>query len=171
LSWLRERTDAHVDGFAGAHSMPVRMHLDGSRLVVEPHHDVTNRRISTPWPDQGTLDGGEAWELVVRHGDDGPGFVTLGDARSGRRLAELTFDERSVTVGVTNDPPVVVPLITTGHPIRIFVDADIIEVFSPAATGMTAVRLGHAPSDIEISARSRTGTPEPITEIELYRVS
>jgi beta-fructofuranosidase len=171
LSWLRERADADVDGFAGAHSMPVRMRLDSSRLVVEPHPDVTNRRVSATWPDRGMLDGGEAWEMVVPGGDDRPGSITLRDGRSGPRLAELTFDESTITVDVTNDRPVVVPLAATDHPTRIFVDADIIEVFSLAATGITAVRLGNAPPDFEISVRSRTGTPKPITEIELYCVS
>jgi hypothetical protein len=117
------------------------------------------------------LGGGEAWELIVPHGDDGPGSISLGDGRSGSRLAQLTFDERTITVDVTNDPPIVVALVATGHPIRIFIDADIIEVFSPAATGMTAVRLGKAPPDVEVSVRSRTGTPTPNTDIELYRVS
>jgi beta-fructofuranosidase len=111
VAWLRWVGDPAA-GWAGATSLPVRVGLDGDRLVVRP-------------PDGLPPEADREWSPTVGEVLEGPGFA-------------LTAREGSVRMEAGAH---VVELPWTGRPLRVVVDALVLEVHGD--DGWAAVPLDH----------------------------
>lgn len=131
LLWLRDVRDAEA-GWAGAHSIPYLLRLDGDRLVAEPHPGLT--ALHRP-VDGGRVDGSAAdasWRgsrLDVVSG----GRAVVSFARDGSHLL-------IEVAGVEHEIP-------AEGPLRVLVDGPILEVAS--AGGIFAAVLDAAEGPLE----------------------
>lgn len=138
--WLRGVADPE-SGWVGAHSVPHRLRLAGSRIVAEPTPAVAARR----GPGH-RLDGAAPIDVtgpvdVVWNAGAGPcGLVLSGP--DGASCAEVTVEDRvlRVAAGATCDA-----MPAGDGPLRVLVDGPVLEVF--AETGTFAAPLRADPGD------------------------
>lgn len=133
--WLR---DVRGDDWAGAHSIPYRLHSAGGRLVARPHPDVAAHRtgVST----DGTVSGLVAdieWTSTA-------GVLTIASAAAVVASIERTADEAVVT---TPGGRTVFP---AEDALRIVVDGPVLEVSSDA--GLFASAVEPAGTGLSVSA-------------------
>ncbi len=137
-------------GWAGAHSLPHRLSLEGSTLVAAPHPAVTGRRgdplavTSTPvrvglavdveWL-LGDGDGNRVGELVLRGG--------------GVEALRLSAGPGGLVVDVAGDRTSI-PL--SGSAVRVVVDGPVVEVFSTAGVFAAPIQ---ATDDRELTLTGR----------------
>lgn len=116
--WLR---DVRGDGWAGAHSIPYRLELDGDTLVAVVHHDVS--RWAVPSPD-GVVPGAGIVSWSARDGQ------TL---RLGSAIELRCGEELEIRVGGDEWR------MPRGDDVRIVVDAPVLEVSSTAGVFAAAM--------------------------------
>ncbi len=167
LSWLREPAAGMPAGspWAGAHSLPRVLGLDGDRLVATPHPNLAGHggpaTVSATAGAPLDLDPlGTAATVVLE---------TAGAATVTRGSLTLAADPAGGTVTVTQagTPLLVMPAAAAhpGHPprlvVRMIVDADILEVTVDGVAGVGATRCAAEP-DARVTVRP-TGTPAALT--------
>ncbi|RZI85265.1 MAG: glycoside hydrolase family 32 protein [Microbacterium sp.] len=137
--WLR---GIRGDGWAGAHSIPFRLHADAGALIARPHPDVAAHR--TPRAADGRVTG-----LVADIEWSAPDGAL--DIRSGGQpLVTITRDGDEVSVD-TSGEAVRVPV---AGPVRIIVDGPILEVCSDG--GIYACAVSPAGQDLAVTAAAET---------------
>jgi beta-fructofuranosidase len=132
VHWLREVADVEA-GWAGAHSLPQRLSLEGDRLVAVPHPDLDRLRADPlDLPDEGCAVRGPVdvvWEAQpgdrLRHGSL---TVTAGDGelRAVTGEHDVVVPWSSGSVRLVLDGPVAELYVTDGVvalPVRAEVDA------------------------------------------------
>jgi beta-fructofuranosidase len=128
IAWLREVADVDA-GWAGAHSLPMAVALDGDRLVAAPHEALLARRTTAPegvLPEVADLE----WAALPGASLDSEGFSL-----------EVGEDVVAITAG---DHQAALPW--AGEPLRLVVDGPVLEVYG--VLGIAAVpvaRSGPAP--------------------------
>lgn len=113
LFWLRDVADVDA-GWAGAHSVPYELGVEGGRVVAVPHRDLFDRH--TTWSGSAV-----AWDADWRPASDGK-LSVLSDSGELATLA-VGAGELTITAGTVST---VMPFV--GGAIRVIVDARVIEV-------------------------------------------
>lgn len=155
LSWLRERDDTTPAGspYAGAHSLPRVLRLDGDLLVASPHPNL-DRYLRPAEPAAGTS------FTVPPLGDcAGLRLDTTGPATATRGRLSLTVDPaaRAVVVADDGEPVLTMPLAAGDRQqLRLIVDADIVELAVAGVSGVGTARCAAQPA-VPVSVRG-TGT-------------
>lgn len=111
LHWLRDVADVPA-GWAGAHSVPHVVALDGERLVLEPHPAVADAVHTLDLPANGTA-------VTTRVGD---ATLEVGDGILAMSRGGVTFS-----------------MPCSGDPVRILVDGPAVEIFSPDGVAGLAI--------------------------------
>lgn len=129
-------------GWAGAHSIPFRLHAEGGVLVARPHPDVARHR--TDRVDDGRVPGLAA---DIEWGD-GDGVLEI---RSGGQLIAALRRSRDELAVETSDETVRLP---AAGPVRIVVDGPILEVCSDGGIYACAI----APTGEDLAVKAEGGT-------------
>ncbi|WUJ75490.1 glycoside hydrolase family 32 protein [Kribbella soli] len=127
MFWLRHIADENA-GWAGAHSIPYVLHLDGDQLVATPHPGLDVHRRP---PSQG-LAADASWtgtDLEISSGDQPVATITA--------TTELTLRVGDASWSMPHD----------GGPVRIILDGPIIEL----ATGQGLMAAAIAPTADELT--------------------
>ncbi len=166
MSWLRERPDQEVTGWAGALGLPLVLSLDDDRLTATVHPDLeAHRGPAMPLGAEPVrVDAREgALDLEVgRLPATGPVMVRLTDAvRGGAALIEVTLrPDGQDLLRITADgagEAVSLPVRPSGGGLRLVLDADIVEVTCSGTEGATALRLPAAPAEIDVAVLGASG--------------
>ncbi len=158
MAWLRERATAApgASAWAGAHSLPRVLAVDGDRLVAAPHPALARRAAPTT---TSTTTGapldldplGVAAQVQIE---------TTGAATLTRGALTLAADPATgtVTVAEAGAPLLVMPLRARAarHVVEMIVDADIVEVTVDGVAGVGATRCPAEPD-----ARVAVGPASP----------
>jgi beta-fructofuranosidase len=143
ISWVREPGVPGAD-WAGVLSLPVVLTRDGDRVLVAPHPDVDGLRtavLADTAPADGEVLGpfDPFLDLVAEFG--GPARLTVGD------LLTLDVGTDAVALRRPGRPDEQLPL--GGGTVRLFLDAELAEVF--AAGDAAVVRVDPAPGPVPVS--------------------
>jgi beta-fructofuranosidase len=133
LLWLRGVRDADA-GWAGAHSVPHRLRLDGDVLVAEPHPGLAD--LSRPAPRRHAVDGLAA--------DARWAGSRLDVVSGGSTLVALARSDRGLLVEVGGTEHLVP---ASAQPVRLLVDGPIVEISTTA--GIFAAAIDPRGDDLE----------------------
>jgi beta-fructofuranosidase len=134
--WLRGVEDA-VAGWAGAHSVPHVLALDGDRLVARPHPDLDRYRMAAP--------GGRVPGLAADAEWDGTGTLTVRSGGTTALAMARDADNLEIVCGAKTWS---VPY--AGGQVRIVLDGPIAEVSTPS--GLFASPIDPAGDDLTVTA-------------------
>lgn len=131
--WMRDVADVEA-GWASAHSVPYRLHVDGDRLIAAPHPDVSAHRSHPASGDQ--VDG-----LAADVEWDGEGELMVSSASEPVVEIRRSADDLVIQLGSATH---VVPVVGS---VRVILDGPVLEVASagglfgagiaPRGTGLT----------------------------------
>lgn len=137
--WMRGIADPDA-GWAGAHSVPHLLRLDGDRLIAEPHPDI--ERYHHPAGDESSSADAQAadvtWSPAV--GDE----VTI--SRGSQAVASIGRREAEVSIDVAGS----VWTIPAAGDLRIVVDGPVLEIATAGANFGAAIPT--PPGDLSITA-------------------
>ena len=165
ISWLRERPDAVVDTFAGAHSLPVRLSLVDDRLVATPHSDVLAMRRTITAP----LDEATAPPTAITMTADlvQDAAIRVLDGSSGETLVEVSTacSGTGIVVSAAGAESISVPAVSTRVELSVVIDADIVEICSPQIEGFVGLRLPAAPASVIATAGAGAARRDALSPI------
>lgn len=135
--WLRDVADTEA-GWAGAHSMPYELGVEGGRVIAVPHRDLYLRH--REWTGSAV-----AWDAQWWPKDGARMTVTAGMDE----LASVELVDGSVTVASASQS-VVLPF--AGGAVRVIVDARVLEVETDGRVAAVALPISESESRPTVSA-------------------
>lgn len=136
LSWLREepQNDRTLRGFAGAHSVVSVVTLIDGALVLQPHPTLDAATISTTVPDGKATTHPATTAVSLDISEDQ--CIRIADPHGNR--AQLERTPNGLTIHRSGRTTETLP--TGDGAVRLILDADLLEIFGPAAYGAYRIR-------------------------------
>ena len=148
LSWLREepRNNPALTERAGAHSVVSTLSLNGDRvLVLQPHPDVDALRAPAITGTGHRYQIGDRAVEASTRVSPGPWWEAVEGDRS-RALLSYEPGRRLISIDRPGFPPGELPVRDVDAPVRVLLDADILEIFTGGSYGAYRIAPAAEPS-------------------------